>query len=62
MLTAGNGVGVIGDPARYIDTWLVDEGTWTVGHRRFLLDPFLETVTFGLVDTASADRPSPRSA
>lgn len=50
FLSAGNQVGVIGDPARYIDEWLIDKGVGNLGHRRFLLDPFLKKTAFGLVD------------
>ncbi|MBZ0119295.1 MAG: CAP domain-containing protein [Sandaracinaceae bacterium] len=50
FMAAGNQVGVVGDPARYIDAWMIDADTPSLGHRRFLLDPFLGTVAFGLVD------------
>ena len=49
FLSAGNQVGVIGDPARYINEWLIDRGS-TLGHRRFLLDPFLKVTALGIVD------------
>ncbi len=49
LLTAGNEVGDMGDPARYIDEWMIDRSVANLGHRRFLLDPFMEKVSFGMV-------------
>lgn len=39
---------------RFIDQWLVDAGVATLGHRRWLLDPFLKYVSFGRVDASPA--------
>lgn len=49
LLSAGNQVGDVTDPARFIDEWMIDRGAAPVGHRRFLLDPFMEKVSFGMV-------------
>jgi hypothetical protein len=49
FLTAGNQVGNIRDPDRFFVDWLLDVDVPSLGHRRWLLDPFLSEVTFGLV-------------
>jgi uncharacterized protein YkwD len=36
--------------AGYIDMWLVDAGTPSLGHRRWIIDPFLKSISFGRVD------------
>lgn len=49
FLTAGNQVGNIRDPDRFFVDWLLDVDVASLGHRRWLLDPFVSEVTFGLV-------------
>ena len=49
ILTAGSEVGDVTDPARYLGEWMIDRGVAGLGHRRLLLDPFLEHVAFGMV-------------
>lgn len=36
--------------ASFIDLWLTDAGNLQLGHRRWLLNPFLEDISFGRVD------------
>ena len=30
--------------------WLIDEGVYGLGHRRWMLDPFLQKISYGQVD------------
>lgn len=34
----------------FIDMWLVDNGVASLGHRRWIIDPFLRHISFGRVD------------
>ena len=49
FMSAGNQVGDIGNPDRFLGDWLRDVDVGNLGHRRWLLDPFLAEVAFGLV-------------
>lgn len=41
-------------PERFMDLWADDEGVTGLGHRRWLVDPFLEEVAFGLASGVPA--------
>lgn len=49
FMSAGNQVGDVGDPDRFLVDWLRDTDVGNLGHRRWLLDPFLAEVAFGFV-------------
>lgn len=49
FLSAGNQVGNVHDPDRFLADWLRDAGIPSLGHRRWLIDPFLSEVAFGFV-------------
>jgi uncharacterized protein YkwD len=49
LITAGNQVGDVHDPDRFLGDWLRDTGEPNLGHRRWMLDPFLAEVAFGFV-------------
>lgn len=36
--------------ASFVDMWLVDAGVASLGHRRWIIDPFLSQISFGRVD------------
>jgi uncharacterized protein YkwD len=39
-------------PCEAVRYWLIDAGTEGLGHRRWLLDPFLKTIAYGHVETS----------
>jgi hypothetical protein len=49
FLSAGNQVGDIHNPDRFFADWLRDVNIPSLGHRRWLIDPFLSEVAFGFV-------------
>lgn len=49
FLSAGNQVGNVRDPDRFLGDWLRDANVASLGHRRWLLDPFVAEVAFGFV-------------
>jgi hypothetical protein len=49
FLSAGNQVGDIRNPDRFLADWLRDVNIPSLGHRRWLIDPFLAEVAFGFV-------------
>lgn len=49
FLSAGNQVGNVRDPDRFLGDWLRDAEVASLGHRRWLLDPFVAEVAFGFV-------------
>lgn len=49
FLSAGNQVGNVRDPDRFLGDWLRDVDVPSLGHRRWLLDPFVSEVAFGFV-------------
>lgn len=49
LISAGNEVGDPQDPDRVLGAWLADVGESTLGHRRWMLDPFLAQVSYGMV-------------
>lgn len=49
FLSAGNQVGNVRDPDRFLADWLRDSDVWSLGHRRWLLDPFVSEMAFGFV-------------
>lgn len=49
FLSAGNQVGNVRDPDRFLADWLRDADIANLGHRRWLLDPFVNEVAFGFV-------------
>ena len=42
--------GSTGSSEKFVEQWLVDEGVVSLGHRRWILDPFLRYVSFGRCD------------
>lgn len=49
FLSAGNEVGDVHNPDRFLADWLRDVEIPSLGHRRWLIDPFLSEVAFGFV-------------
>jgi hypothetical protein len=49
FMSAGNEVGNVADPDRFLVDWLRDIDIPSLGHRRWLLDPFVSEVAFGFV-------------
>lgn len=49
FMSAGNQVGNVHDPDRFLADWLRDVDVPSLGHRRWLLDPFVSEVAFGFV-------------
>lgn len=49
FLSAGNQVGNVRDPDRFLADWLRDTDVGNLGHRRWLLDPFVSEMAFGFV-------------
>ncbi len=49
LISAGNEVGDPQNPDRVLGAWLADVGESTLGHRRWMLDPFLAQVSYGMV-------------
>lgn len=44
------GAAELDESESFVVGWLIDEGVESLGHRRWLLDPFLKTISFGRVD------------
>lgn len=44
------GTGNLDASETFVIGWLIDEGVESLGHRRWILDPFLKTISFGRVD------------
>lgn len=48
FISGGTPVG--SDVERYINAWLIDKNVDSLGHRRWVIDPFLKSVALGVVD------------
>lgn len=49
LISAGNEVGDPQDPDRVLRAWMQDIGEQDLGHRRWILDPFVNQVAYGFV-------------
>ena len=48
FLSGGSPVG--SDVKRYINAWLIDQNIDSLGHRRWVIDPFIKSIALGVVD------------
>lgn len=54
--TEASGTALLAPSANDIRSWLIDPNVPELGHRRWLLDPFLDRVAYGRVDAAPVGR------
>lgn len=50
FIWCASGTEYVSDSESYVTGWLIDDGVESLGHRRWLIDPFLKHVSFGRVD------------